>query len=446
MKILNILSRVCAEKLKEKPKGIFSICSANPFVLNAAIRFAKDLNIPLLIESTCNQVNQYGGYMDLNPIMFIANIKIMAAAEGLSDNLLFFGGDHLGPSVWQNESKQKAMEKAGVLVEAYVRAGYQKIHLDASMSCKDDPIPLPQEQIAQRQAKLCQRALAAAKDSGHNPDQLAFVIGTEVPTPGGAHEDQKSIRVSRVDETLHNINVSKTAFEQHHLEKAWGQVKAFVVQPGVEFSDTIIHPYDRAQAKKLTKMIRAFPNLVFEAHSTDYQTRRHLRQLVEDHFAILKVGPALTFAFRETVFDLVEIEKEIFAKNKTQQSHLKEILDRAMLDNPKYWRNHYDPDESIASFQRKFSFLDRSRYYWSAPKVNNALRKLIKNLTTQRMPLTLISQFLPDQYPAVREGRITNTPEALIQNRICSVIADYVYACQIDNSSLTVTPSHTKKG
>lgn len=45
-------------------------------------------------------------------------------------------------------------------------------------------------------------------------------------------------------------------------------------------------------------MVNDYSHLVFEAHSTDYQTKEAYKQLVHDHFAILKVGPALTFAMR----------------------------------------------------------------------------------------------------------------------------------------------------
>lgn len=70
-----------------------------------------------------------------------------------------------------------------------------------------------------------------------------------------------------------------------------------------------VHEYHREEAQTLSRFIEAQPGLVYEAHSTDYQSREALRALVEDHFAILKVGPALTFAFREAVFALAAIEE-----------------------------------------------------------------------------------------------------------------------------------------
>ena len=62
------------------------------------------------------------------------------------------------------------------------------------------------------------------------------------------------------------------------LEKAWNNVIAVVVQPGVEFGDESIHEYDRVAARDLSNALGKYPNLVFEGHSTDYQTREKLRR------------------------------------------------------------------------------------------------------------------------------------------------------------------------
>ena len=51
--------------------------------------------------------------------------------------------------------------------------------------------------------------------------------------------------------------------------------------------------------------------MVFEAHSTDYQTDAALAALVADGWGVLKVGPGLTFALREALFALAAIEDEL---------------------------------------------------------------------------------------------------------------------------------------
>ena len=77
-----------------------------------------------------------------------------------------------------------------------------------------------------------------------------------------------------------------------------------VVQPGVEFGSDSVFDYSRSSAAKITGALHRYDRLVLEGHSTDYQTRYALREMVEDGVAILKVGPALTFAVREGLFAL----------------------------------------------------------------------------------------------------------------------------------------------
>ena len=122
-----------------KGRGIYSICSANRFVLEAGMLQAKRDGSLLLIEATSNQVNQFGGYTGQTPAEFSAFVKEIAKAKGLPEDRILLGGDHLGPHVWRSERATSAMAKARDLVQSCVRAGYTKIHLDASMHCADDP-------------------------------------------------------------------------------------------------------------------------------------------------------------------------------------------------------------------------------------------------------------------------------------------------------------------
>ena len=92
------------------------------------------------------------------------------------------------------------------------------------------------------------------------------------------------------------------------------------MQPGVEFGDDFVLPYQPDAARELSKFIETQP-IIYEAHSTDYQTRQALKNLVRDHFAILKVGPALTFAFREAVFALAMMENELVPTERTLEHH-----------------------------------------------------------------------------------------------------------------------------
>lgn len=97
---------------------------------------------------------------------------------------MWLGGNHLGPNAWQNRCADEAMQLSETLIYDYVAAGFRKIHLDCSMSCADDPIPLSDDVVASRAARLCQVAERSWQD--HGGEAPVYVIGTEVPVPGGA--------------------------------------------------------------------------------------------------------------------------------------------------------------------------------------------------------------------------------------------------------------------
>ena len=202
-----------------------------------------------------------------------------------------------------------------------------------------------------------------------------------------------------------------------------------VVQPGVEYGDSDIFDYKRKKASKLSKFIEDYPNLVYEAHSTDYQTQRALTELVEDHFAILKVGPELTFAFREAVFALAMIEKELSSNLEEEPSNIREILEMEMVARPEYWEKYYSGNIYQRHLARKFSFSDRIRYYWPADRVQESLAKLIQNLQDVNLPLSLVSQFFPIQYEKIRRKQINNEPAILIMDHIQLVYERYSLAC-----------------
>jgi D-tagatose-1,6-bisphosphate aldolase subunit GatZ/KbaZ len=416
--------------------GVYSICSANRFVLEAGMMQARRDNSLLLIESTSNQVNQFGGYTGQNPAQFIAFVKDIAASMSFPAEQIVIGGDHLGPHVWRNEPPLSAMQKASELVRACVLAGYTKIHLDASMHLAGDPgdrhKPLDDEIVCNRAAELCRVAEDTHSQLPSGSPLPLYVIGTEVPIPGGELNDTQAPEVTRVEDLSHTIEIAHSAFVERNLESAWERVIAIVVQPGVEFGDEVVFPYRPEKTQPLSQFVRQRWHGVYEAHSTDYQMRSALQSMVRDHFAILKVGPWLTFAFREAVFALAAIEDEWLAQHKTiVLSRVREALNNAMFAEPQYWKNYYRGDEAALRFARKYSLSDRSRYYWSEPTVASAVQRLISNLTEFPAPISLLSQYLPNQSNAVREGTLANRPDDLIRHKIGEVVDHYAFACGI---------------
>ncbi len=426
------LTELVAAQKRGEIKGIASICSANPWVIEASLQHAQVTREPVLIESTCNQVNQYGGYTGWTPAQFVAYLRDLAERQGFPFDRITIGGDHLGPSPWQDKPVAVAMEKAKILIQDCVRAGYSKLHLDASMKCADDdPLhPLDPKLSAARAAELALAAESAFSEQPASDVPPYYVIGTEVPLPGGVQEQEETLSVTATSDVAETIEATKEAFLKHGLAWAWQRVIAVVVQPGVEYGDARLFEYDRAQAADLAQFIEGCDGLIYEAHSTDYQLAKALRQLVEDHFAILKVGPALTFALREGVYALAAIEEELLAGQRdVEPSRVREVLDEAMLANPKYWQRYYQGDSRALDLARSYSFSDRSRYYWPVPEVQLALSRLFKNLGERPLPLALLSQHLPVQYAQIRGGKIANELRVILLDKVRRVLSDYSYAC-----------------
>jgi len=411
----------------------YAVCSAHPWVIDAALQQAIEDGSILHLESTSSQVNQLGGYSGHTPSQFADFVRAAARRMGLPEDQILLGGDHLGPFPWRTEASNSALNKACELARACVLAGYRKIHLDASMACADDAKVLPEQTIAQRAAVLCEAAEEVLKHLPPGSDPPLYVIGTEVPAPGGESALGAPPAVTTVESLQQTLQVFQQAFAARGLSAAWQRVIAVVVQPGVEFGDEVVFEYNRTRARFLSAGLPSSPSLVYEAHSTDYQSATALAQMVEDHFAILKVGPWLTFAFREAVFALSAIEHELLAGEKSQRpSQLREALDQAMLREPAYWRSYYNGDETQLRISRAYSYSDRCRYYWHEISVQAEIKRLIENLTARSVPLTLISQYLPLEYEAIRAEQIGNQPAAIIRYHIQLVLRRYATACGMD--------------
>ncbi len=415
---------------KGVPAGIYSACSANELVIEAVMDRAKDGGGPVLIEATANQVNQYGGYTGMKPSDFRDFVFSIAEKSGFPRERIILGGDHLGPLTWKDLPSAKAMEESKELIRQFVQAGFTKIHLDTSMHLADDDKgkKLDTGVIAKRGAELCktaEKAFAAIQSAKPAATHPVYVVGSEVPIPGGSQEEEDGLQVTRASDFEETVNVFKKAFYGLGLQDAWEYVIAVVVQPGVEFGDESIHAYNRGAAGELTEALKKYPNLVFEGHSTDYQTPAALKQMVEDGIAILKVGPALTFALREALFALCMIEKELLRD--AVPSEFIDILEAEMLKQPENWKKHYHGDEGKLRLARKYSLSDRCRYYLPVNEVNLSVNKLMKNLSRTPIPLTLLSQYMPVQYTKVRNGVLANNPLSLAKDRVINCIDEYLY-------------------
>ena len=410
--------------------GIPSYCSANELVLEMALRRAKLLNQPVLIEATANQVNQYGGYTGMLPKDFYKLVLDMAAKIDLPEQMVILAGDHLGPLTWQNLPEAEAMEKSIELVYQYTRAGFTKIHLDTSMKVADDAEGLlSTEVIARRGATLYKAAIKGYEElKAETPGAIrpVFVIGSEVPIPGGAQEAEDSLAVTSVAAFKDTVATYKRVWAEEGVADGMNDVIAVVVQPGVEFGDDQVFLYDHDAAAELCAALKEFPEVCFEGHSTDYQSAECLKAMVQDGIAILKVGPALTYGLREALFSMSLMENELVPEE--ERSNFIDVLEKVMLENPGNWQKHYHGDKKQLHLARKYSFSDRARYYIGQPEVLEAMDKLFTNLNTYKIPLNMLHQYMPLTYAKVRDGVLPLDAKELAMDGVTNFMLDYEYA------------------
>jgi D-tagatose-bisphosphate aldolase class II non-catalytic subunit len=416
-----------------RPDGITSVCSAHPMVIEAALRQADADGSALLIEATCNQVNHQGGYSGLTPASFRDEVFNLADQVGFPRDEVILGGDHLGPNPWRHLPSEVALAEAEAMVAAYVKAGYVKVHLDTSMGCQGEPVHLRGELTAERAARLARVAETVAAE---HASKVHYVIGTEVPVPGGAMEEIEDLEVTRPEAAINTLEEHRRAFGAAGVEEAFERVVALVVQPGVEFDDRRVIVYQPDRARELAAALAGMPGLVFEAHSTDYQPQESLVRLVADGFAVLKVGPGLTFALREALYGLDEIATALGSS--WHEHSLVDEMEREMLAHPRSWESYYRGDTNDQRVLRHFSYSDRIRYYWASPGPQRAVQRLLGHLSQTTIPEPLISQFLPSLYRRVANGTLPAAPRELALEAVRDVLRVYAAACRPTPTSLAM--------
>lgn len=413
------LRQIIARNRAGETIAIPSVCTAHPDVLEACLTLAETLDQPIVVEATSNQVNQDGGYTGLKPAGFIRFVKDIATRARVCEARVHFGGDHLGPQAWRKLPADQAMTRAHRLVADYAAAGFTKIHLDCSEGCANEPAQLADAITATRSAALAATALQHAPD----PESLLFVIGTEVPPPGGARTDDHGlIPPTTPDSAKATLAAHRDAFAALNLPL--GLIGGLVVQPGVEFSPMEVHHLPLQRDPHLADALTDWPGLCFEAHSTDYQHPDSYPRLAELGFAFQKVGPALTFAWREALYALDAIRAQ---NGWATGPSLPDTMEAVMLANPAHWQAHIHGHAADPRTERHFGLADRIRYHWPEPKAQQAVRRLLDDLQDKRLPDPLLAaHFCTAEIAKARESRHC-LPRALALARVQSALRPYFF-------------------
>ncbi|MBU4055491.1 MAG: class II D-tagatose-bisphosphate aldolase, non-catalytic subunit [Proteobacteria bacterium] len=423
----NWLSALKYNHQKGEIGGLVSVCSAHPLVLQAAMQISLAYDRPFLVEATGAQVNQFGGYSGMTPVRFAGFVKNLASSLGLSPEQVIIGADHLGPQIWKKNPRKTAMQKAEELVRQCVAAGFEKIHLDTAAPCLDDGVSaLPVEVVARRAARLCKAAEDMNAGMGRSGG-LFYVIGNEVPVPGGGLEKGMTVPVTDPDKMRFSIEQYKMAFQRFSLDSAWSRVVGLVVQPGVDFGDHAVTGYDAGKASSLSACHADLPGIMtYEIHATDYQTPTALKEMVRDHFVLLKTGPCLTFALRKVLYTLAGFESDL--PEVPLPSNLIQVMENLMMANPVHWQAHYRGSPKEVKHLRHFSLRDRIRYYWPLPEAVFAVNRLIQNLH-RPLPESWVKHHLPNLHSDIEEQGILADPDAILKLAVRKELAPYWKAC-----------------
>ncbi len=409
-----ILQGVIARNRAGEPAAIPSVCSAHPEVIEASLRLARQLNRPVVIEATSNQVNPDGGYTGQTPADFVSAVYALAAKTGLDRSAIVLGGDHLGPQAWRSLPPDEAMAKADAMIRAYAKAGFTKLHLDCSEGCLGEPPQLSDDQTVPRAAQLARAVVETVP-----ADRLLFVVGTEVPPPGGARAGEHGLVPTTPEAARATLDAHIDAFRD------LGRIGALVVQPGVEFGALEVDHLPMDRDPGLREATAHHDGVVLEAHSTDYQRPEAFPRLAELGFAFQKVGPALTFAWREAIYSLDRLAQVAGWIDRD----LSETMESAMLADPSQWQRHLDASAGDLRLQRHFSYADRIRYYWPRPDAQAAVSRLRGVLQGKRLPDPMLHQgFAPSVLDRAEALRAHLPPaDALLQAAVQEALAPYFF-------------------
>ena len=346
-------------------KALPSFCTSNLLVLERLLIFCKKNKLPALIETTSNQVNQDGGYSKNQPKSFVKKINKLAKRLKVSKKSIYYGADHLGPLPWKKNKTKLALRKSIKLFNLCVKAKYNKIHIDASIRCNEDKL-LTKKDIFNRTEYILKNL-----QNKKNFKKIFFVFGTEVPLAGG--NDKNKTNTTEIDEIIQDYN----NFSKLH-KSAKIQVKNFalVIEPGMNFKHkSVVKP--NLQNFHIKKKFSKKNNFCFEAHSTDYQKFKTLKNLVKNNFKILKVGPELTYNLIKSLLFMQDIEKKKSGKN----SDFKNIVLKKMFANNIYFKDYFKIIGKKKLKKNIFnSYYDRARYYLYSNDVKNSIKTLKINI------------------------------------------------------------------
>src|SRR5690606_40056996 len=121
---------------------------------------------------------------------------------------------------------------------------------------------------AERAARLAKVSEAAAREAGY--DLPVYIIGTEVPIPGGAMEEIEELELTKPSAAVETVAIHRKAFAALGLEDAFARAIGVVVQPGVEVGNEKDVFYNSDKATAISGLLGEMTQVVHVYLSTDY--------------------------------------------------------------------------------------------------------------------------------------------------------------------------------
>ena len=240
-------------------------------------------------------------------------------------------------------------------------------------------------------AILCAVAERAWREAGGEPP--VYVIGTEVPVPGGATEELHELAVTDAARPLRaTIDAHRKAFARSGARGGVAARDRAGRAAGRRVRPSQGHRLPAGEGARAERLHRA-PIRSSSSKRIPPTTRRRTTcsALVRDHFAILKVGPGATYALRETLWALAAIARELPGGDAEEDLRSRRRRDHARRSAP--LAQSLSRCRRRESLDLQYSLSDRIRYYWPHPRVQRACASLLERLRRTPVPLTLLSQY-----------------------------------------------------
>jgi len=368
-----ILRRISdLESLTGVKRTIFAACPNSLSVIRAALKSSKRCNAPIKFATTLNQVDLDGGYTGLTPSEFAGTIHMHARNLDVTSPIII-AIDHGGP--WLKDVHKtekwpyfKTMSAVKESLEAALKAGYDLIHIDATVDITltgDKNINI--EVVVERTLELLEHTENFRMKN--NYPRISYEVGTEE-----VHGGLADLRVfSRF------LKLLKEGLKQKGFPDIW---PCFVV--GKVGTDLHTTTFDPLVARQLTEIARSYGSLI-KGHYSDNVTNPEAYP--ESGMGAANVGPEFTEVEYDALTGLEQIQQTLFADGKiVKPVAMKKILWESVIKSGR-WRKWLHPDENTDDFyansckRQEWLIKTGCRYIWENPEVLSARAGLYQNIS-----------------------------------------------------------------